>query len=210
MASLMLSRLLGPTLHTAKSWCPLLQISKSSHRTFVTTYSSSVYGNRTALLQSFKEFNFFKTFVSVRWFSTTCRRTAKKPARSWDVDGTVSKDTLVYSYKNDRYYRLITIFGITQLLFWGNLAVFSYSGLSKIDEQALKGTADSNSFWGQVMEYQVKYRYRIAVACVAVGKLKIYCFFNCTMGSQSNGSEHLSSFTLDFYQGIYKLKIIKF
>ena len=88
----------------------------------------------------------------------------------FDIDPNVVKDTLVFSCHNATFYRMISIFGVVQFVFWGNLALFAYSGLKDVGSEELKGLFTTDSFWGKILEYQARYKGKIAAICASLGK----------------------------------------
>lgn len=101
----------------------------------------------------------------VRW--VTKRFYIKRPEnRSFEVDANVAKDVTVFTYSNTRFFRMLSIFGIAQFLFWTHMALFAYSGLDRPETNEDQGSWYSN----MVVNFQSRYKYRIAVACIALGK----------------------------------------
>lgn len=98
----------------------------------------------------------------------TKRFYAKKPGNlSFEVDGNVAKDVIVFTYSNTRFFRMLSIFGIVQFFFWAHMAVFAYSG-SGLETRSYDGPS---SFSNMVLNFQNQNKYRIAIACIALGKL---------------------------------------
>lgn len=96
-------------------------------------------------------------------------RTTTKMILPFEADAKVKADTIVYSYSNDRLFRLVTFFGIAQFVFWCNLALFAYSSLDAYDASKKKGIFKNDSLWGQILDFQSKYRYKMAVVCMILG-----------------------------------------
>ncbi|XP_046564907.1 transmembrane protein 223-like [Haliotis rubra] len=53
----------------------------------------------------------------------------------YEIDTNVSKDVLVYSFSGSRFYKLITLFGASQFIFWMYLSIFSFSSLKDISQE---------------------------------------------------------------------------
>lgn len=85
----------------------------------------------------------------------------------------IKEDILIYSYNNDRFYKLLTFFGIVQFFFWLHLAGFSYSTLRDVDpliERQKKVIGEKSSWWKRINLGEAKYRYSMAVLCISVGR----------------------------------------
>jgi hypothetical protein len=93
---------------------------------------------------------------------------AKRTKLPYEVEANVKSDTLLYSYSNDQLFRMVTLFGIVQFIFWGNLAFFCYSGLNNVKTQE---PSETDNWWSRVLDLQAKYKYRMTAACMAVGYL---------------------------------------
>lgn len=46
--------------------------------------------------------------------------------RPFDIDTNVQKDTLIYTFKNDRHYFYLGLFGVVMIVFWSQLAYQAY------------------------------------------------------------------------------------
>ena len=108
--------------------------------------------------------------ICLHMFRTSAKQFAAGRSRlAFEVDSNVAQDVIVYTYKNDRLYRLLTIFGIVQFFFWLNLAGFCYSDLPKVSaRQQSQGVGDDN-IWMRIITAMEQYKYRIAVVCLALG-----------------------------------------
>ncbi|XP_048258925.1 transmembrane protein 223-like isoform X2 [Haliotis rufescens] len=62
-------------------------------------------------------------------------KTKPKTTLPFEVDSNVSKDVLVYSFSGSRFYKLITLFGASQFIFWMYLSIFSFSNLKDISQE---------------------------------------------------------------------------
>lgn len=89
----------------------------------------------------------------------------------FEVNDQVTKDTLIYSYKNDRFYKLLAFLGIVQFFFWVHLAGFSYSTLRDVKpkEQETNENATKPPWWKRINLGENKYRNGIALLCISVG-----------------------------------------
>jgi len=63
---------------------------------------------------------------------------------------------------------MMTFFGIVQFFFWANLAYLCYTDVGKGSRVAVP-EEKQGSFWAEVIEIQSRYKYRLAVACMALG-----------------------------------------
>ena len=105
-----------------------------------------------------------------RRFHSFVRRFAQTK-RAFDMDSKQSFDVIVYTYQNDRFYKMLTVFGIVQFFFWLHLAGFCYRTLGSggIAEKAKELLGKDHS-WAIVMGAVEEYRYRIAAVCMLLGK----------------------------------------
>lgn len=91
---------------------------------------------------------------------------------------TITNDVLIYSHDNDRFYKLLTFFGIVQFFFWVHLAGFSYTTLRDVDptlkRQRASGGEESSVWWKRINLGKDKYRYGMAVLCISVGYLLLF------------------------------------
>ncbi|XP_067681155.1 transmembrane protein 223-like [Haliotis asinina] len=62
-------------------------------------------------------------------------KTKPKGQLPYEIDTNVSKDVLVYSFSGSRFYKLITLFGASQFIFWMYLSMFSFSSLKDISQE---------------------------------------------------------------------------
>ena len=116
-----------------------------------------------AMLQSLQRFT--PQIKSRPIFSSASRFCRKLP---FEVNEKVAKDTLVFSYENDRFYRTLTLFGIVQFFFWFHLGVFAYKDFKKVNKSALEKLDES--VWGKLLSMQSENKDKIAVATISVGK----------------------------------------
>lgn len=100
----------------------------------------------------------------------TLRTYATKARHAFEVDANISKNAVLYTYTNERFFRLLSIFGVVQFVCWANLAVFAYSSLKKIQPRGAEGTEIQGSLWGRVLSMQQDYSGKIALLCAGIGK----------------------------------------
>lgn len=98
------------------------------------------------------------------------RSFAKKGKLPFEVDIKVPKETLLYTHTNPKFFKMLSIFGVAQLIFWGQLALFSYTSLEIIDSNDGQSSINKDTFWGKILVMQTEYKSRIAVLCLAIGK----------------------------------------
>ena len=65
-----------------------------------------------------------------RQISSTTKRLAVKIAPK--PDNTLIKDVIVYSYDNPRRFKLINIFSLSQMVFWGYLGSWAYTDMKYV------------------------------------------------------------------------------
>lgn len=161
--------------------CMSNSLFKCSKKAFSTVGTHFISRNNGLLRQdaSLVKSITFQTVRKVYKFSFQCaeqkpimqitkRLYAKKQGNlSFEVDANVAKDVTVFTYSNTRFFRMLSIFGIVQFFFWANMAMFAYSGMDGLDT---KSNQDQGSWSNMVLDFQNRYKYRIAVACIALGK----------------------------------------
>jgi hypothetical protein len=81
------------------------------------------------------------------------------------------RDVTIFTYTNDRFFKILTAFGVVQFLFWVNIGVFFYS--VPMAEVVKDGDAqnDPGSWWSMFSSWQSRYRNRIAIGCFGLGFL---------------------------------------
>ena len=124
----------------------------------------------------------FRSFVR-------CFARAKKP---FDMDSNLPRDVIVYTYQSDRFYKMLTIFGIIQFFFWIHLAGFCYRtlGSGSTTEKAEELLGKDNS-WANVIGAVEQYRYRIAVVCLLLGN-QHFMFYYLKFTSDRCTEQHRS------------------
>ena len=119
----------------------------------------------------------FKNLISSRkWYAVVRSRLP------FEVDTNVAKDTKIYTYSNDLFFRMLSIFGMVQFFFWGQLALFSYTSLDALKTEEGQRHINTDTFWGKVIMLQSTYKTRIATLCMAIGEWNIMknCDQRCT------------------------------
>lgn len=48
------------------------------------------------------------------------------------VENTLAKDVIIYTYENDRKFKILNLFAFSQLIFWSYLAQWSYTGIRDV------------------------------------------------------------------------------
>ncbi|XP_014671948.1 PREDICTED: transmembrane protein 223-like [Priapulus caudatus] len=123
-------------------------------------------------------------FHGVSRNATTTSTKSKSPKMThFEVDANVPTDVLLYSYTNDRFFRLLTIFGASQFLFWMYMSNFAYSSLRDISsskEGNESNDADTNqkvvetdgntvAWWKNINLGENKIRTGLTMLCTALG-----------------------------------------
>ena len=101
-------------------------------------------------------------------------RHLKQGRRPFDMDSNIAKDTLVFSSYNDRFYMMMSVFGVVQALFWMNMASFTYS-VGKQYKEVMSSKGKSLSWWEQVMNFVGHNPLKVPIMCMIMGK---YIFIN--------------------------------
>lgn len=82
----------------------------------------------------------------------------------FEVDTNITRDVLIFSNKNDRFYKLLTYFGCAQFAFWSYLALFSFQTLKDAPEEQ-----NATSWWRRIASKEGKYKNGISLLCFAFG-----------------------------------------
>ncbi|XP_029643081.1 transmembrane protein 223 [Octopus sinensis] len=115
------------------------------------------------------------TFVLNRHIFTSASRQLPT-GLPFEVNDRVTEDTLIYSYKNDKFYKLLAFLGILQFFFWVHLAGFSYTTLRDVKpkEQEANENSTKPPWWKRINLGENKYRNGIALLCISVGYLVLF------------------------------------
>ena len=80
------------------------------------------------------------------------------------------KDKLLFRNTNQRFFNILSIFGITQFVFWNCLAQLAYTTLRDVDTKVnrYEGENTKISWWKEVNFGQ--YKTAFAIFCLIMGK----------------------------------------
>lgn len=93
--------------------------------------------------------------------------TKSKRKNAFEMDQKVPKDTLVFSFSNDKYYRTISFFGLVQFLFW---LTFAYTSLGTLETlERAEDLFKKQGFWQKVLAFQTENKKKTASVCVLIG-----------------------------------------
>jgi len=111
----------------------------------------------------------FLLLHSARFIS---KKTTKLPFQADRLTTSAKRDMIVYSYKNDRFFRTLTVFGGIQLMFWANLGYFFCSvpmaRLSRPHDETSNETISGS--WSVVFsDWLSRHQSRVGGACFALG-----------------------------------------
>lgn len=90
----------------------------------------------------------------------------------------LTKDVIVFKYDNPRFFKMMNVFAISQLFFWGYLAHWTFFGLKDAKVTESITDRDDVSWWRKVNLGESKYKNTLATLCLVVGKL------NCLVNTQ--------------------------
>lgn len=85
-----------------------------------------------------------------------------------DINANVLNDTVIYSFKNDRFFKMMTIFGITQFLFWLNIASFTYTAAEEY--QTVETPFTEKKMWEQIMVHVKQHKTKVPIMCCIMGR----------------------------------------
>jgi len=86
-----------------------------------------------------------------------------------NLSALIRKDITVFTYRNSRFFLLMTIFGGLQFVFWANLAIFINSDPT-VEHQQKQLQKTDNSWMGS---FYAENRSKIAATCLSLGMLVI-------------------------------------
>ncbi|XP_064601958.1 transmembrane protein 223-like [Liolophura sinensis] len=136
-----------------------------------TTRTTTTFAVRT----SFRATSIWlKTFYEHNLLSTAFRfSTRPKDILPFEKEFKITKNVLVYSYDNSRFYKLLSYFGAVQFVFWLYLATFSYSSLRDVPIPGEESPEDV-PWWRLVNLGKNKYKNGIALLCFSVGYIVLF------------------------------------
>lgn len=117
--------------------------------------------------------------VSERRITCGVPKSAKK--LEFETESVVANDIVLFRYENDRLFKLLNIFALSQFVFWTYLAHFSYTTLRDVSKEEaekqltanLKAHGKENApglvWWRRVNLGDNKYRYGITIMCLSIG-----------------------------------------
>ena len=120
------------------------------------------------VIHDLKSSAFVNKYIS-RSLRSTKGQNMRKDKLPFEVDTNLPTDVAIYSYNNDKMFKMISAFGVVQFIFWGNIAYFSYSMPSLVSKGG-KNPFSENSWWAMIANVQSKYKTHLAVACLGLGK----------------------------------------
>ena len=84
----------------------------------------------------------------------------------FEVDGNVRRDTLIFSFRNDTLFRMITFFGITQFFFWVYMGFVTDVTLKRFNIDEKEATTFSHTILRVLKDYSSK----LSGACILLGE----------------------------------------
>lgn len=112
----------------------------------------------------------FKTLFKYKLPFTACRFSIRqRESLPFEKEFNITKNVLVYSYDNSRFYKLLSYFGAVQFVFWLYLATFSYSSLRDVPIPGEESPEDV-PWWRLINLGKNKYKNGIALLCFSVGR----------------------------------------
>ncbi|XP_023232230.1 transmembrane protein 223-like [Centruroides sculpturatus] len=124
--------------------------------------------------------HFTKNCISNVTFSSNSVRCAKltplrckpfdpyKTRLPFEINADTSKDIVLFRFDNSTFYRLLGLFGATQLFFWFYLARFSHRNLRDAPSD---DNSSSKPFWKKINLGENKFRHGVTFLCLGVGYL---------------------------------------
>ena len=146
-----------------------LAVKSCSLSTNFTQNTNQVFAVRPTFLNFLHTFRLKQVPTSIRNISTCLRRCNYKKI-AFEMERPITEEVLVYSYKKDRFYKLMTVFGIGQFVFWIQLAHFSKTSLGDLDKAAEELGQGRQPWW---MKYTIAgsaYKNSIALLSLTFGR----------------------------------------
>ena len=123
---------------------------------------------------------------SIRQFSSSVRNFSyrnlkpeivKPNNRPYEVNTKVSQDVLVYQFENPRFFKLMSIFGFGQCVFWTYLMGFTYTNLRDVspeEESKMLGLDEGSlPWWRKINLGSNMYRNGLSSLCFIFGKCDV-------------------------------------
>ena len=95
---------------------------------------------------------------------------SEKFFRPFDVDTNVPHDTVIYTYRNDNLFRVMSIFGVVMIVFWSQLAWFMHGIFAQMKDERAQKMFMGDTWHGKVNAVMAKYKNPISVMCLALGE----------------------------------------
>ena len=90
--------------------------------------------------------------------------------RPYDVNTNVAKDVILFKYENQRFFRILNIFGISQFIFWTYISAFAYTTLKDAPVAETKPGEPEPAWYQKVNLGDNKYRNGITIISFLLGK----------------------------------------
>ena len=87
----------------------------------------------------------------------------------FEINNKVNKDVMIYSYTNDKYFRLLGIFGFIQLTVFANMASLTYSYSGDAGDKQIKVKQEESPIWEIVPSMMKSKKNIVAGICVVAG-----------------------------------------
>ncbi|XP_060520156.1 transmembrane protein 223 [Cylas formicarius] len=115
------------------------------------------------VLRFCKSFNPFVTRPPIsycRWSNLSSR------APSLNINTKVSRDVILYKYENDKFYKIMNIFGLCQFGFWSYLSVFA---LKNMRDAPVDESREDLPWWRKINLGENKYRNGLGTIAFVIG-----------------------------------------
>lgn len=119
----------------------------------------------------------YKTTVSTSHCSKCISRTVSKnifnrSSLTTKVNQNIANDVLVYSHLNDKFYKVLSGFGLLQMVIWGYFSLFAVQNLKA------SPTMDTSElpWWKYVLYKEGQYKNSLSILCFSLGKQKLFCY----------------------------------
>ena len=101
-----------------------------------------------------------------RWFT---RETPRLPLDAENLSALITEDVTIFTYKNNRFFLLLTLFGGMQFLFWTNLAIFVKSDPT-VTQSGKPNVPTQNNFSSMMSSFYAENLTTVSLTCFSLGK----------------------------------------
>lgn len=99
-------------------------------------------------------------------------RLFSKTKKTFKFNTKFQHDVEVYSYKNEKFYKVLSYFGLVQMAVFGYLSLFAVRNLKQVP--ALVTDTSELPWWKVLLQKEEQYKNYLSILCLAAGKIYIH------------------------------------